>query len=490
MTSTLVILNAAGRDSTAESLVNVITGANITDLTLPVENPAQLGNVKADSAIICHFGQAETIYQIKEALEHNGTHPLAIEVIDLNMLLRLSTKDVHACALAALRAVAKQLQGSMTEKATPSFVPTHGTYFSRRDLVKYASKGFKSYRQLPAVEDSCLAKHGCASCVNACPYSAITLAGDSVQVSQSKCVECGLCTVVCPEHYIQVPTLLEQVQQVMVNSLADSLKDKDVTVLFTCRYGFRMLEGDVKDHGGRDFVPIEIPCVASFSHLALIKARQKGLKIKLVCPEKTCKAREGAEQYAQITSGMFPDLKEVAITDGLDLAKLDTSPPEITSPAIDLQGGKREVLSRFIEANADRMPKLKHNRLPFFNAIVDQNKCNMCGACAKACVPQALKIENINGRDTLQFVHSKCIGCMGCERACWPNAIKIVRELDFRSFNQTVKLMVDRSKCGMCGKTIEPPTTVARSQELASDGAASETMDYCEDCRKSLLAWR
>ncbi len=490
MTVALVILNAGSRDSVAESLANVIVDANITGLTLLVEGPSQLSNVKADSAIICHFGQAETIFQLREALERNGTHPLAIESIDLNMLLRLSTKDVYACALAALHAVAKKLNGSMTGKATPSFVPTHGTYFSRRDLVKYVSKGFKSYRQLPVVEDSCLAKHGCASCVNACPYSAITLSGDHVQVSQSKCVECGLCTVVCPEYYIQVPTLLEQVQEVMISSLADSLKDKDATVLFTCRYGFRMLEGDVKDHKGRDFVPIEIPCVASFSHLALIKARQKGLKIRLVCPEKTCKAREGAEQYAQITSGMFPDPREVAITDGLDLDKLDTSPPEIAPPVIDFQFGKREVLSRFIEANAERMPKLKHGRLPFFNAVVDQNKCNMCGACAKACIPEALKIENINGVDTLQFAHSKCIGCMGCERACWPNAIKIVRELDFGSFNRTVKLMVDRSKCRMCGKTIETPVTIEQSQKLATDETASEMMDCCEDCRKSLLAWR
>jgi ferredoxin len=488
MTSALVIFNADSKDSLAESLVNIIVDANITDQTLLVEDPSQLSHVKVDSAIICHFGEVTDVYQIKERLERNGTHPLAIELIDLNMLAHLSTKDVYTCVLAALRAVTKKLKGSVTGKTTPSFVPTHGTHFSRRDLVKYMSKGFTTYRQIPMVEDSCLAKHGCASCVNACPYSAITFDGDHVQVSQSKCVECGLCTIVCPEYYIQVPTFLEQVQQVMISSLADSLKDKDATVLFTCRYGFRMLKQNIRDHKGRDFVPIEIPCIASFSHLALIKARQKGLKIKLVCPEKTCKAREGAEEYAEITSGMFPDLKEVAITDGLDLDNLDTSPPEINSQIIDFQGGKREVLSRFLANNADTIPTLKHGRLPFFNAVVDQSKCNMCGACAKACVPEALKIVNINGRDTLQFEHSKCIGCMGCERVCKPNAIKITRELDFRSIDQTVKLMQDKSVCRMCGQTINT-SNIDKSQQLSSD-KNPEMEDCCEDCRKSLLAWR
>jgi len=489
MTIALFIFNAGKKDSMADSLVRAIADANITDRTLLVEDESQLSDLKVDSAIICHFDQRITVSPVKEALERNGTHPVAIELIDLNNFLRLSTNDVNNCAVAAIRAVAKKLKGSMAQKTTPSLVPTHGTTFDKRDFVKYMMKGFKTYRQIPVVEDSCLAKYGCASCVNACPYSAITLNGNNVQVSPSRCVECGLCTIACPEYYIQVPTFLEQVQQAMINSLADSIQGKDVTVLFTCRYGFRMLQENGKQHNGRDFIPIEIPCIASFSHLALMKARQKGLKIKLVCPEKSCKAREGAEQYAQITAGMFPDLTEIAITDGLDLDKLEIQSPKQFSQIIDFSGRKREVLSRFFEANADKMPKLKHARLPFFNAVVDQNKCNMCGACAKACVPEALKIANINGRDTLQFEHSKCIGCMGCERVCQPNAIKIARELDFGSINRTVKLMVDRSKCSMCGKTRDP-STIIHSQQLPSNESDSEMMDYCEDCRKSLLAWR
>jgi len=488
MSNVLVIFNASKKDSMAEALVKAIVDANITDQTLLAENTSGVSHVKVDSAIICHFERSTPVFQIKEALERNGTHPLAIELIDLNLLLRLSTKDVHSCVIAALRAVAKKLKGSMTEKATPSLVPTHGTNFSKRDLVKYMSKGFKTYRQFPMVEDSCLAKHGCASCMNACPYSAITLDGERVQISQSKCVECGLCTIACPEYYIQVPTFLEQVQQIMISSLANSLKGKDATVLFTCRYGFRMLEGNVRDHKGRDFVPIEIPCVGSFSHLALMKARQKGLKIKLVCPEKTCKAREGAEQYAQITSGMFPDCKEIAVTDGLDLDNLDTTPPKIGSQNIDFEGSKREILSRYLGMNDENRPALKHGKLSFFKAIVDQTKCNMCGACAKACVPEALKIENINGRDTLQFEHSKCIACMGCERVCQPNAIKIVRELDFGSISRTIKLMEDRSKCSTCGKTMDPSND--KPQQISSDDNSSEMANCCEDCRKSLLAWR
>jgi len=485
----VIIYNAKTKDST-EPLIKAIIDANITGQTFLVKDASQLNDLKVDSAIVCYFDRDAVISQIKETLERNGTHPLAIELIDLNIFLRLSASDVNNCTLAAIRAVAKKLKGSMTAKTTQSLVPTHGTYFDKRDFVKYMMKGFKTYRQIPIVEDSCLAKHGCASCVNACPYSAITLNGNNVQVSPSRCVECGLCTIACPEYYIQVPTLLEHVQQIMVDSLAESLQGSDATVLFTCRYGFRMLEGDVKDQSGRNFIPIEIPCVGSFSHLALMRARQKGLKIKLVCPEKTCKAREGAEQYAQITSGMFPDLTEVAITDGLDLSKLDTQSPKQISQVIDFSGGKREVLSRFLEANADKMPKLKHARLSFFNAIVDQNKCNMCGACAKACVPEALKIVNINGRDTLQFEHSKCIACMGCERVCQPNAITIVRELNLKTINKTVKLNVDRSKCSMCGKAIDP-STIKSSQQLPHDSdSESEIMDYCEDCRKSLLAWR
>ena len=486
MTNVLIIFEGGKKDSITEALVKAIVDANIADQTLLVVDPAQVEDVRVDSAIICHFEQTLDVFRIKDVLEHNGTHPLAIELIDLNMFLRLSTKDVYGCTIAALRAIVKKLKGSLIQKTTESLVPTHGTGFSKRDLVRYMSRGLKAYRQIPIVEDSCLAKHGCASCVNACPYSAITLGDNNVVVSQTKCVECGLCTIACPEYYIQVPTFLEQVQEIMISSLADSLRDKDATVLFTCRYGFRMLEGNVRDHKGKDFVPIEIPCVASFSHLALMKARQKGLKIKLVCPEKECKAREGAEQYSQITSGMFPDFRELSITDGLDLDNLDTTPPKITLQNIDFEGGKREVLSKFLASNQN-MPALKQSRLPFFKAIVDQTKCNMCGSCAKACVPEALKIENINGRDTLQFEHSKCIACMGCERVCQPNAIKIVRELDFGTIGRTVKLMEDRGKCSRCGKIMDPVTD---KPEVSEEEISPEMIDCCADCRKSLLAWR
>jgi ferredoxin len=484
MVSVLVIFNMGKRDSIADSLVRFIADSNMADRTLLIEDPAHLGDVRADSAIICHFEKTMAVMQAKEKLEGNGTHPLAIELVDLNIFLKISTVDVNRCTIAALRAIMKKLRGSMTAKATESLVPTHGTSFSKRDLVKYLSKGFKTYRHIPMVEEPCMAKHGCVSCMNACPYSAIRIDGEHVQVLQSNCVECGLCAVSCPEYYIQVPTFLEQVQQVMVSSLADSLKGTDATVLFTCRYGFRMLEGNVRDHRGRDFVPVEIPCVAAFSHLALMKARQKGLRIKLICPEKTCKARESAEEYTSLTSGIIPNVNEISITDGLDIDAIDTShnhEPQI----IDFGGNKRQVLSKFL-SDKDR-ETFRYRKLSFFNAIVDQNKCNMCGACAKACIPEALKVVNMDGKDVLQFEHSKCIACMGCEKACWPDAIKIVREVDFKSLNSTVTLMVDRSKCVVCGKTIE--RAPASTEENAAMGL--EPVDeYCDDCKKSLLPGR
>jgi hypothetical protein len=49
--------------------------------------------------------------------------------------------------------------------------------------------------------------------------------------------------------------------------------------------------------------------------------------------------------------------------------------------------------------------------------------------------------------------------------------------------------MEDRSKCIICGKTMDS-LAIEHSQQLPSGGNASEMRDYCEDCRKSLLAGR
>jgi formate hydrogenlyase subunit 6/NADH:ubiquinone oxidoreductase subunit I len=336
--------------------------------------------------------------------------------------------------------------------------------------------------------ESCFANNGCVSCVDACPYEALRSDGNHIKVSSLSCVECGLCAVACPEYEIQMPTFLEQTQQILIDVLADSLKKNDATVLFTCKYGFKMLQHSRKKMD-RDFIPIMIPCIASFSHVALARARSRGLKIQLLCPEKKCEMRKGAEEYARLSAATFPDLTEVAITDGLDLDELGRQQAKYDYDDVNFGSGKRKVLSSILAKYGDKQSITKCEGLPFFSVELDQETCTMCEACAIRCVPEALTIVKNHGKASLEFEHSKCTGCMVCEDVCRPDSIKVVRELNFKSINKKIMLKEEAdSTCIVCGEGLRVSSETLKDERQVEGSTVIQSDEYCESCAMKLIA--
>ncbi len=95
-------------------------------------------------------------------------------------------------------------------------------------------------------------------------------------------------------------------------------------------------------------------------------------------------------------------------------------------------------------------------------AVVDQNLCGGCQACAKVCPKGIIKMETIEeqkvfvycvnadkGAKTRKDCTAGCIGCMKCQKACEFGAVTVT------NFHASV----DTSKCQNCGKCItECPT--------------------------------
>lgn len=487
-TNDLLLVIGKPVDDVQKSVVKTIIASDIANQRMLIEEPLQLNHVKAECAIICYFHKNEQVNKAREVLEINGMHPLAIQLVDLGLFMRLfDNHKVTDYTLAALHAYATKLRGSMPNKTILSIIPLRGNSLERRDFLKYMLRGFKTYRQLPIVMESCFAKNGCVSCVDACPYNAIRSDGNHIKVSSLSCVECGLCAVVCPEYHIQMPTFLEQIQQIVIDVLANSLQENDATVLFTCKYGFKMLQ-NYRKNMDKDFIPIMIPCISSFSHIALARARSQGLKIQLLCPEKKCEMRKGAEEYARLSAATFPDLTEVAITDGLDLDGLGRLQTKYDYDDVNFGSGKREVLSSIIAKHSDKEPISKCEGLPFFSVDLDQEMCTMCEACAVRCVPEALTIVKNHGKASLEFEHSKCTACMVCEDVCRPDAIKVVRDLNFKSINKKIVLKEEaNSTCVVCGKGLDGSPETLKDTRQVEGSTVIQSVDYCEDCTMKLF---
>ena len=74
-------------------------------------------------------------------------------------------------------------------------------------------------------------------------------------------------------------------------------------------------------------------------------------------------------------------------------------------------------------------------------ALVDNNKCTGCGACAKACPKNIIALipDDVNpvvlckntdkGAQTRKVCSTGCIGCMKCTKVCPTNAISVSNNL-------------------------------------------------------------
>jgi MinD superfamily P-loop ATPase len=116
-------------------------------------------------------------------------------------------------------------------------------------------------------------------------------------------------------------------------------------------------------------------------------------------------------------------------------------------------------------AKWDRVKKLALSEKP----IIDQAKCNLCGECVKACVFDALAIENGRLRLNPYF----CEGCAACAVVCPQKAVgvkKVVNaEIRVKRRIQGLRLAAAQLKPGEAGSGKVVDEIRRRAQKTKSD---------------------
>lgn len=112
---------------------------------------------------------------------------------------------------------------------------------------------------------------------------------------------------------------------------------------------------------------------------------------------------------------------------------------------------------------------------PLFYGLRPQGNCTMCGACARACRQNALKLETKGGLRLLAHDASRCSGCGVCSAVCPEKALAVSDECSDLQEIRAGKLRLIASRrptlCPDCGK----PSFIF--------GAAA----ICPDCRRKQL---
>lgn len=119
---------------------------------------------------------------------------------------------------------------------------------------------------------------------------------------------------------------------------------------------------------------------------------------------------------------------------------------------------------------------------------VDNEKCVMCGLCAKACAELSVgAISTVNRGVTKEIStpyhepSAVCVGCGSCASICPTGAIAVSETGDTRTiWNKTFELV----RCAECGAVIGTREELA----AAAERSGNEPDTLCPTCRSELMA--
>lgn len=331
-------------------------------------------------------------------------------------------------------------------------------------------------------------KSTCQSCVDYCPTNSITFNNNTIEIDDL-CVECGLCTTVCPTSAL--------------SSQRPSLSQLVTTIIHLCEQNEKVyLHCDKMPISDSEIAAVKVPCLGMIPREAWVSISSVCDNLSIYHPEESCRDCEISKGEAvwrkelgageamsgkqlSVTSTIRPStqqtqfnndrrafftrlVSEIKTTNKLALReelggsgvqsyqeKLQDNPmikvkkewtavtnrivERVTNESILPNMNKRNLFLAEIQKNED-LKKRKDCRLP--TILPD---CNFCGACTILCPTSALTLENANGVTRINLEPAKCVDCHLCEEICFFQHIFLQNEPNHKLLTKTIVLAEKRN---------------------------------------------
>lgn len=322
----------------------------------------------------------------------------------------------------------------------------------------------------------------CSLCTENCPLSAIHIEGREIVVDKEKCVNCGICTLVCPFDFFNV---VRSAAEDVLNKVKNA-KIKPSRLAFLCCQNKRSYE----INGAISFVS----CIYSLSSELLFALAVEGVR-EIVLDDTACSdcsnsppkellektllsARKlcevfGVEAQISLASSNFEEgteekskeYKEVIYDLESEKASrkefLQTAWRKMLETAVTLisntdQAEKklkknvrdeleryktlpptRRILLKALQA-AEILPLEVDAGLIPLHQIVVMESCEICEACSIFCPTSALGKK---GGKKLVFEMQNCVGCGFCISACPKKAVSFALTVNLPLLNKKVELI-------------------------------------------------
>lgn len=326
---------------------------------------------------------------------------------------------------------------------------------------------------------------GCTRCLDLCPTSAITPAGDHVAISAEICAGCGSCAASCPTGAVAyalpaTDALLRRVRTLLLTYAAAG--GRNAVVLFhDAEHGEPLIDALARFGAGlpANVLPVAVNEITALgveawtaplawgavNVCAVGRARPKHDPWGLIRTLEIANLLAGALGYGETSCGLI----ETDDPDALR-AELDRFVPGVLSPRPSTfmpVGQKRNVLeSTMIELHRAAPTPVAAVPLPmgapFGNLDINVEGCTLCLSCVTACPTGALSASE--DKPALYFSEAACVQCGLCANTCPERVITLAPRLGFEAWSVRRRTVKEEEPfhCIGCGKPFGTKSTIER----------------------------
>lgn len=344
---------------------------------------------------------------------------------------------------------------------------------------------------------------GCSKCLDHCPTSAISPAGDHITIDPMICAGCGACSALCPSGAITYDAPPTEAQFRRIQTLAQAYYaagGSTPRLLVVNAHGSEMIAMAARFGQGlpADVIPLEVEALNAFGHAEILAALGAGF----------------AHVTILLTPGVDPDVQQSELALALAIAGpgkaqvLDLSDPDDLSAAlfdpdhiaaipdaisdpIRPMGSRRQISRQAaIALRPDTQGIPLPPQAPYGAVLVDQDSCTLCLSCVSLCPSGALG-DNPD-LPQLRFQEDACLQCGLCVTACPEKAITLEPRLNLapEALSQVVLHEEDPFACVECGALFGVKSTIEKiTEKLAGNHTmfarpeAARMIQMCDDCR-------
>ena len=360
---------------------------------------------------------------------------------------------------------------------------------------------------------------GCKRCLDLCPTSAITPAGNHVAIDAQICAGCGQCAAVCPTgaaSYAMPPAdALMRKLRTLLTTYREAGGRRPVILLHDETQGEAMIDALARQGIGlpANALPLAVNEVTQVGLETIAAAFAYGaMAVRFLLRAKPRHDVTGLwgtiELAGPILSGLGFGANRIATieTDDPDVlgSSLRAIPdmPSAPKPANFLpEGTKRSVLRfalrelyRAAPEPVDIIPL--PGRAPFGSVEVNVAGCTLCLACVSACPTGALTDDP--ERPMLRFAEDACVQCGLCQATCPERVITLRPQLDFRAMTASARVLKEEEPfcCIRCGKPFGVRSTIDRVAAklkgkhwmFTDKQNRLDLIKMCDDCRVAVIS--